>query len=109
MPTYDPGCSIAITGVICCQQSLIWPVTVCAAAKAMLAKAEELDMAQNVFQDGAWGAMLCAPSRSAYQMLISLSRRSVFGARLGGLGRPAPVAAPAVALWQPSGPGLKAQ
>lgn len=30
----------------------------------MLAKAQELDMAQNVYQDGAWGAMLCAPSPS---------------------------------------------
>ena len=109
MPIYDPGCSVAIIGEMCCRQSLIWPVTICAAAKAMLAKAQELDMAQNVYQDSAWGAMLCAPSQPACQMMISLSQRSVFRARVGRLGRPAPVAAPAVALWQPSGPGLEAQ
>ena len=38
----------------------------------MLAKAEELDMAQNIFQEGAWGAMLCAPAQPACQMVSLL-------------------------------------
>ena len=28
----------------------------------MLARAEELDLAQNVFQGGVWGTLRCAPS-----------------------------------------------